>query len=230
VIIVIRIGIHYAHVTCGRKENGMELVLIRHGETEYNRADVFRGRNDLPLNERGRMQAQAASEYLAGEEFVAFCSSPLRRAMETAEAIAEPHGGNVRPLEDFIDVDYGEWSGKSIEEIAASWPREFATWAEDPEIAVFPRGEAVASVKERLQKGMERLAMEHDGRVLLVGHKLINRMILCYVLGLPTSGIWRMEQSNGAINRISREERGWTLRRLNDTAHLRGLESKEQKT
>jgi len=208
----------------------MELVLIRHGETEYNRADVFRGRIDLPLNERGRMQAHAASEYLAEEEFAAFYSSPLRRAMETAGAIAEPHGGKVRPMEDFIDVDYGEWSGKSIEEIASSWPREFAIWAEDPEKAVFPCGEAVTNVRERLREGMERLAREHDGRVLLVGHKLINRMILCYVLGLPTSGIWRMEQSNGAINNISWGERGWVLRRLNDTGHLRGLESREQET
>lgn len=208
----------------------MELVLVRHGETEFNRADVFRGRIDLPLNERGRMQAEAATDRLAAEKLDVFYSSPLSRSMETAAAIAEPHMGEVRPLPYFIDVDYGQWSGKNIEEIHASWPREFSIWAEDPDSAVFPGGEAVREVRKRLEEGLEWLAREHRGGVLLVGHKLINRMILCIVLGLPTSGIWKLEQSNGAINSISWGERGWVLRQLNDTGHLRGLESNEQMT
>ena len=208
----------------------MELVLVRHGETEYNRADVFRGRVDLPLNERGREQAGAAARYLEGEAFEAFYSSPLTRSMQTARAIAAPHGAEVEALDPFIDVDYGEWSGKSIEEIRRTWPREFAAWAENPEEAVFPGGESVSEVRERLRRGLEMLASRHEGRVLLVGHKLINRLVLCIVLDLPTRGIWRVEQSNGAINVISHGERGWVLRRMNDVAHLRGLESNDQQT
>jgi probable phosphoglycerate mutase len=133
-------------------------------------------------------------------------------------------------MEDFLDVDYGHWSGKSVDEIREGWPREFATWTDDPEMTVFPGGEAVREVRERLQAGLEYLAEEHEGTVLLVGHKLINRIIICIVLGLPTAGIWRVEQSNAAINFISRGERGWVLKRLNDTGHLRGLESNEQLT
>ena len=208
----------------------MELVLVRHGETEFNRADVFRGRVDLPLNERGKRQAKAAAGRLAAEELDDFYSSPLQRSMQTAAAIAEPHGGEVRPLEYFMDVDYGQWSGKNIGEIQASWPREFALWAEDPGSAVFPGGEAVSDVRRRLEEGLEWLAGEHNSGVLLVGHKLINRMILCIVLGLPTSGIWKVEQSNGAINHISWGERGWVLRSMNDVSHLRGLESNDQQT
>lgn len=208
----------------------MQLVLVRHGETEYNRADVFRGRVDLPLNERGRAQAEAASRYLEGEVFEAFYSSPLARSIQTARAIAAPHGGHVEALEYFIDVDYGEWSGKSIEEIGKAWPQEFASWAEDPESTVFPGGESVREVRERLRTGLEWLASRHAGTVLLVGHKLINRMVICIVLDLPTRGIWKVEQSNCAINVIDRGERGWVLRRMNDVAHLRGLESNEQRT
>jgi len=208
----------------------MELVLVRHGETEYNRADLFRGRLDLPLNERGVQQARAAAAYLSTLDFEAFCSSPLQRSVRTAEVIAEPHGGEVLPLEYFIDVDYGDWSGKSVDEIRDGWPREFAIWADDPERAVFPGGEAVREVRERLYEGLESLAQEYDGTVLLVGHKLINRIMICIVLGLPTAGIWRVEQSNAAINFISREERGWVLKRLNDISHLHGLESNEQQT
>ena len=208
----------------------MELILVRHGETEYNRADVFRGRVDLPLNERGQAQARAAADYLSARAFESFYCSPLLRAMQTAEAIAEPHGGDLDPNDYFIDVDYGEWSGKNITEIRENWPREFSIWSDNPEMAAFPGGEAVKEVRERLYEGLEMLSRTHEGTVLLVGHKLINRIMLCIILGLPTSGIWRVEQSNGAINFISRGKGGWVLCRMNDISHLRGIESKEQQT
>ncbi len=217
--------------TTGREERQrMELILVRHGETEFNRADVFRGRLDLPLNERGWEQAEAAARYLSDLAFDAFYSSPLKRSMETAEAIAAPHKGKVETLADFIDVDYGEWSGKSVEEVREGWPDLFALWTNDPGKLTFPGGESLAGVRDRLQRGLEDLAARNGGRVLLVGHKLINRMIICIVLGLPTAGIWRVDQSNGAINVIHHGERGWVLRRMNDVSHLRGLESRDQVT
>lgn len=211
-------------------DSGMELVLVRHGETDYNRADVFRGRVDLHLNRQGMQQALAAAKYLSGLAFEAFYSSPLKRSMETAAAISAPHGGEPVPLERFIDVDYGEWSGKSVEEVREGWPEEFRLWVEDPGSVVFPGGEALAEVRGRLEEGLRSLAEEHSGRVLLVGHKVINRLVVCIALGLPTSGIWRIEQSNGAINVISHGERGWVLTRLNDTTHLDGIESIDQRT
>jgi len=208
----------------------VELILVRHGETEYNRADVFRGRVDLPLNERGRMQARAAASRLSEHSFEAFYSSPLKRSLETARAIAEQHGGEVQPLADFNDVDYGLWSGKSVDEVREGWPEIFSKWVENPEAVVFPEGESLLSVRERLQAGLERLAGQHDGMVLLVGHKLINRLILCIVLELPTAGFWRVDQSNGAINVIAHGERGWMLRSMNDISHLKGMESADQRT
>lgn len=208
----------------------MELVLVRHGETAYNRADVFRGRSDLTLNDRGRMQARAAGRYLSGTPFAAFYASPLLRSMETAREIAAPHKSEVTPLDGFIDVDYGLWSGRSLDEVRAKWPEEYALWARDPEKVVFPGGESMREVRERLQAGLDRLAESQGGRALLVGHKVINRVIICIILGLTTAGIWRVEQSNGAINIISRDEKGWMLRRMNDTSHLEGIESNDQRT
>jgi len=209
----------------------MELVLVRHGETEYNRADLFRGRADLPLNDRGRRQAEAAGRYLAQLRFEAFYASPLKRAVETAALIAAPHGGTVTPLEEFIDVDYGLWSGKGVEEIRRAWPREFRLWSYEPEKVVFPGGESLEGVRRRLERGLELLRSRHRGRVLLVGHKVVNRLLLCVILGLPTSGIWRVEQDNGAVNIIRWEEtRGWVLVRMNDVSHLDGLASAPQRT
>lgn len=209
----------------------MELVLVRHGETEYNRADLFRGRADLPLNERGKLQAEAAGRYLAGLYFEGFYSSPLRRALETASLIAAPHGAGVSTMEEFVDVDYGLWSGKSVEEIKEAWPEEFRLWAEEPEKVIFPGGEALQEVRDRLERGLESLRSKHGGRVLLVGHKVVNRLLLCIVLGLSTSGLWKLEQDNGAINIIRWEEsRGWVLIRMNDVSHLQGLLSGPQRT
>lgn len=209
----------------------MELVLVRHGETEYNRADLFRGRADLPLNERGRQQAEAAGRYLARFDFEAFYASPLKRAVETASIIAAFHRGSVSTLDHFIDVDYGAWSGKSVEEIRSEWPREFHVWSEDPERVVFPGGESLADVRRRLETGLDLLRARHGGRVLLVGHKVVNRLLLCIFLGLPTSGIWKLEQDNGAVNVIRWEgNRGWVLVRMNDVSHLEGLASDPQMT
>lgn len=208
----------------------MELVLVRHGETEFNRMDVFRGHADLPLNDRGRTQARAVAACLSGESLDAFYSSPLSRSMETAREIAAPHKGEVVPLESFIDVDYGHWSGKSIDEVHARWPEEFVLWARDPEKVVFPGGESMKEVRERLRAGLETLARGHHGQVLLVGHKVINRLIICIILGLATSGIWRVEQSNGAINIISKGDTGWMLLHMNDIGHLEGITTKDQRT
>lgn len=208
----------------------MELVLVRHGETKYNRADLFRGRTDLDLNDRGLMQARAAAQYLSDLDFEAFYSSPMKRAVQTAAEIAAPHHGEVNPIDYFIDVDYGEWSGKGIDEVRTTWPEEFKLWANDPQNAVFPGGESVIAVWKRLQEGLDFLYDHHKGRILLVGHRLINRLILCIILGLPVSGFWRVDQSNGAINIITRGERGWMLVRMNDIGHLEDITSIDQQT
>ncbi len=208
----------------------MELVLIRHGETEFNRADIFRGRADPPLNERGLRQARAAAARLAALEMEAVYSSPLKRAMQTAGIIAGSHGLEVRSHPLFIDVDYGEWSGKSVDEVESAWPLEFSLWKEDPGRLCFPGGERLAEVRERLSRGLEELRDRHGGMVLLVGHKVVNRIILCICLGLGLEGIWRLDQSNGAINVIAAADSGWMLRRMNDVSHLEGCASPDQRT
>lgn len=208
----------------------MDLILVRHGETKYNRADVFRGRANLELDDRGRLQAEAAGAYLSGLDFDAFYSSPLLRAMETAQAIAASHGGAVAALPDFIDVDYGDWSGKSVAEVRANWPHEFETWISNPEMMIFPDGESMHEVRERVRRGLQRLEEGDRTRMLLVGHKLINRVIICAFLGMPLAGIWRIEQCNGAINVISKGVLGWMVMEMNNTCHLRGIESNPQRT
>jgi broad specificity phosphatase PhoE len=208
----------------------LDLILVRHGETKFNRADVFRGRADLELDDRGFEQARAAADYLSDLDFEAFYCSPLRRAVQTAEAIAAPHGGNVRALTDFIDVDYGDWSGKSVDEVRERWPGEMASWIRDPERLVFPGGESMYEAWKRVKRGLAAIEEERHARVLLVAHKLINRIILCQILGMPVEGIWRIEQDNGAINAIAWRATGAMLVEMNTTCHLRDIKSNRQDT
>jgi broad specificity phosphatase PhoE len=144
--------------------------------------------------------------------------------------IAAPHDGKVAPLADFIDVDYGQWSGKSVQEVRAQWPLEMETWMNDPENLVFPGGESMREVWDRVEKGIARLEREEKERLLLVAHKLINRIIMCQFLGMPIAGIWRIEQYNGAVNVISLRASGWMVLEMNNTCHLRGIESNPQQT
>ena len=208
----------------------MELYLVRHGETEMNRADVFRGRSDPPLNPRGLEQARAAGDTLSSLDFEAFYASPLTRSMQTARAIAEPHSGEVAPFPPFIDIDYGDWSGLGVEEVRARWPETLRQWAESPSGTIFPGGESLVGARERLREGLEALRELHSGRVLLVGHKVVNRITLCICLELGLEGIWRLDQSNGGINVIGTVDGGWMVRRMNEVGHLSACPSRDQLT
>lgn len=195
-----------------------------------NRADVFRGRSDPPLNETGREQARAAGESLACLEFQAFYASPLARSMQTAQAIADRHASEVRPLPTFIDIDYGAWSGLSVEEVRSRWPREFSLWSENPAEVAFPDGESLAGAYARLSEGLAGLLQDHAGRVLVVGHKVVNRLVLCLCLGLGPEGMWRLDQSNGAINVIEWRGESWMVKHLNDVGHLSSCMGRDQLT
>jgi broad specificity phosphatase PhoE len=136
----------------------------------------------------------------------------------------------VQPLGYFIDVDYGEWSGKTVEEVRRNWPREFELWVKRPGELVFPGGESLKEVCQRVNEGLLWLRDHNQQRVLLVGHKLVNRIILCIVLGLSLEGIWSIDQSNGAINVITTFDERWMIRRMNDVSHIESCLSREQLT
>lgn len=199
----------------------MRLYLIRHGETDYNRKDLFRGRADLPLNDVGRAQAVRLGEYFRGIGIDAVYASPLKRAMHTASSIAKATEKEVVPLREFVDIDYGEFTGRSVEDVRDQFPEAFHLWKNEAEKAVFPKGESIAEVSERLRKGLELLLSRHEGNtVLLTGHKVINRITICEALGFGASCLWRFDQSNAAVNLIEWIDGFSVLRFHNATNHL----------
>ncbi len=198
-------------------------LLVRHGQTEWNRIERFRGRADVPLNETGLQQAAATGQRIAQQwQVSAIYSSPLSRAMRTAEAIAAHYFLAVQPHPGMIDIDYGEWQGLSPEEVAKQWQKELDLWYNQPHLCRIPGGETLNDLRARSLKTIQELAKRHpDQTIVVVGHTVINRVLLLAILGLGNERFWRLRQDTCAINVFEEADGDFTLVSLNDTCHLR---------
>ena len=201
------------------------LILVRHGQTEWNRVERFRGRADVPLNETGLAQAEATGRRLAvGGQAAAIYSSSLSRAVSTAEAIARHSGVSFQVHPGLTDIDYGEWQGLSPDEVRQRWPEMLDAWYHAPQAARIPGGETLDEVRARAMDAVKALTSAHAGdSIILVGHTVINRVILLGALGLDNSRFWRLRQDPCAINVIAWENGEFTMVSLNDTCHLNDI-------
>lgn len=203
----------------------MRLFLIRHGETVWNKEEVFRGRADVPLNGHGREQAERAGQALAGLELAAVYSSPLSRAVETARAVAAPHGLQVEILEGLNDLDYGNWEGLSLKEVEERYPADYRTWAEAPHTVTFEGGESLEMARHRAVAAVEQIKARHTGcSVAVVTHRVICKLLLLHFMGVDSSRFWLVKQDTCAINLVEFPPgHGPVLCKVNDTCHLRPL-------
>jgi broad specificity phosphatase PhoE len=199
------------------------MVLVRHGQTEWNRVERFRGRADVPLNETGLAQAEATGRRVAKEwQPAAVYSSPLSRAVKTAEAITRPFNLPVQIHSGIADIDYGQWQGLTPDEVKQRWPEIHHTWYNAPHTARIPGGETLDEIRARAMAAVSEIAARHAGRtVALVSHTVVNRVILLAILGLGNDRFWRLRQDTCAINVFEVEAGESTLVSLNDTCHLR---------
>jgi broad specificity phosphatase PhoE len=145
------------------------ILLARHGETDWNREGRFQGHADPPLNRTGRAQAVDLSVALMAEQLAAVYSSPLRRALETAEVLAASHGLEPVPVDELREVDVGSWSGLTRAEVEERFPTEFGRWLDYGQ--GWEDGETYEEMGRRAVDALLRLAAAHDGeRVLAVTH------------------------------------------------------------
>lgn len=208
-----------------RESTMTTIILVRHGETEWNRVERFRGRADVPLNQVGLEQAAATGRRIAATwQPVAFYSSPLSRAIRTAEAGASHFNLPVIAYPDLLDIDYGLWQGLSPTEARQKWPETVTAWYEAPHTVQIPEGESLAQLRQRAMVAVAHLAGMHPGEtIVLVGHTVINRIILLGVLGLGNERFWHLCQDTCAINVIETGQDDYVLVSLNDTCHLQQL-------
>lgn len=200
------------------------IILVRHGETDWNKELIFRGRIDVPLNETGLMQARRTAAALREVPLKAVYSSPLSRAYVTASAIAEAKGMTAVKEEAFNDPSFGLWEGRPVAEVAREYPDEFRKWREAPHLWKAPEGETLAGVRERSWLRLLDLIRELEGETLaIVSHRVVLKLLILAALGLDESKFWMVAQSPCAINVLIRKDDCFVLSKLNETCHLQSL-------
>ncbi len=200
----------------------MRLILVRHGETPYNEGGRVQGIGDTELNEKGRTQAQLLARALEKEEVTAIYSSPLKRALETAHIIAEPHGLEVMVEANLREIDAGELDGLTYVEMAERYGEFLREWVKGSTTLRMPGGESMAELQGRAWGAIENIAAANrDGVVIIASHYFAIQSILCRALNI--SSFRRVRIDLGGMSILNFGERGISLALLNDTCHLEGL-------
>jgi broad specificity phosphatase PhoE len=200
------------------------LYLVRHGATDANlrRPYVLQGRGiDLPLNATGAQQAERVAALLAQNPVVAVYSSPMRRALETARAIAARCGLEVVVREELIECNVGRWEGLNWDGVREQFPREYEDFQRDPSQFPYMGGETYADVARRAVPVLEELLQQHRGQEFAaVAHNIVNRVSVATFLGLDLSRAKEIHQANGGVNVVRRENGRTQLLTLNSAFHL----------
>lgn len=209
---------------------GVRLLLVRHGETEWNRQTRFQGQIDVPLNDNGKEQGRKAGEFLKDVVIDFAVSSSMLRPKETAELILSHHPGVNLELEDGLrEISHGLWEGKLETEIEQEFPGELQRWRLVPAQVQMPKGENLEQVWQRSVVAWQEIikdAMEKELQTgLVVAHDATNKTLLCHILGLSADNFWNFRQGNGAVSVIDYPSglNGLpVLQAMNITGHLGG--------
>jgi probable phosphoglycerate mutase len=198
--------------------------LIRHGQTDWNKEAVFRGRADKPLNMTGKREGLAVAFALEDTSLSGVYASPLARAIQTLEETADRHGQDVKVVEDLTDIDFGQWQGKPKDEVARDFTDGYRTWMDHPEEMEFPGGESLVGAADRAAAAIEKLADEHEGRQLAVcTHRVICKAIVCRLVGIDLARFWQIKIDTASITALNRHQGRWILEKLNTDFHLAPL-------
>ena len=193
-----------------------ELILVRHGETLLNAARITQGWSDSELSELGRDQVRRLAERVKALQPTALYSSPLGRAMSTAQAIADVTGLEIVQLDDLREMNYGRWEGRAFLDIRRDDEDIYKRWVAD-EHCPCPEGESHHDVRQRLQRVFEAVDSE---RPVLVAHGTAIRIGMTALLNLPVMSALRFAQDNAALNHFARRSDGqWVLKVWNHAGY-----------
>lgn len=200
----------------------MNLVLVRHGETEWNKLGKFQGHLDVGLNSRGVAQAQETAREVLGWKHSVVFSSPLLRTMQVAEEISRLSGKPVVPVAGFMELSLGDLEGVTGEEMRAGWPEVYAGWNANPASVSMPGGESLTDLQERAWNSLLELerARPREETLVVVSHNFTIRSMICKVLGIPLTNFHRMSLSLGSICIVESDQRGRRLMHYNSVCHL----------
>jgi broad specificity phosphatase PhoE len=197
------------------------LLLVRHGETEWNRERRWQGQYDLPLTAEGEAQSRATALRLAGVGALALYSSDLIRAQQTATAISATTGLDVQLDAGLREVDVGSWVGMTSDEAAIKDPQGHARWVTGG--TGWTDGETYPAMAVRVVAAVERIVDRYAGRdrVIIVAHGGPIRALAAHAVGLAGDGRTHLSAGpNASITTIDVRETGWRLMGYNDAGHI----------
>lgn len=199
----------------------MKLILVRHGETDWNREQRFQGQANQGLNVTGHRQAAALAEGLRAAAADVVVASDLRRAQETAYPIASVFGLSVQLESRVREVAFGAWEGLTYSDVQQQFPGGLSAWQKDALHVAPPRGETLMQVNERVQAALSNLTDQYRHQtVVLITHGGPIRLLLCLVLGLAPQAHWRFALDLASLSVLQLYDEDVMLTSLNDTHHL----------
>jgi broad specificity phosphatase PhoE len=199
----------------------MRLILVRHGETKWNRENRVVGHIGIALNSNGRRQVELLAKKLKDDSVSAIHSSPLRRARETAAAIARIHGLRVIDDDAFKEIDAGEMEGLTFDEVMERYSGFIEDWMKGSTSLRMPGGESMSDLQQRTWPAVERIVGENPHSVIvLVSHSLAILSIITKALGMAPFNFRRLQVSVASISILNFREHGASLALFNDTCHL----------
>ncbi|MDY6834288.1 MAG: histidine phosphatase family protein [Chloroflexota bacterium] len=197
----------------------IQMMLVRHGQTDGNIQGRYQGRTDVDLNQVGREQANKLAQRLSSEKIGYIYSSSLKRAMQTAEAVAKLHGMTVIPREDIREIDVGDLEGMTVEEIERKYGSQRELWENNSWCP--PGGESLVQLNHRVGKFIEDIRQRHDeNTILVVAHGGTLRSLLSNCLEFGTHTWPRISIDSASLSIITLNEDRAMLSLLNDTCHL----------
>jgi probable phosphoglycerate mutase len=194
-------------------------VLVRHAQNDWVRTGKLAGRTPgVHLNDEGKRQAEALGARLADKKIAAIYSSPLERAVETAEAVASHHPDLQVILEEGIaEADFGQWAGERLRKLSRT--RLWGVVQHYPSGAQFPQGETIRAMQARAVDALERIARLHSGNVVVVSHADLLKAIIAHYAGTHLDLFQRIDIAPASISIIDLGRYGPRIVRLNDTCH-----------
>ncbi|MBA3944126.1 MAG: histidine phosphatase family protein [Herpetosiphonaceae bacterium] len=209
----------------------MRLILVRHGESEWNRSSRYQGQADAPLSDLGIRQAEALGQRLALEKLDAIYASPLQRALRTAEAIARFHP-HVPFTQDkaLYEIHHGDWQGLLAKEVREQYPEGLDEWRMYPTRSQMPNGESFSNILKRTLNFRERMLQLHLNETVLVStHDVVIKILIADALGMPMDRLNRIWVTNASISVLEYADALPFLVSLGEACHLGQLETVREK-
>lgn len=202
------------------------LYLVRHGETSGNANETFRGILNLALTEKGKEQAGYLAVAFSKKNPDAVYSSPLKRALDTADPVSEPHILPVSIESRFTDMDFGEWQGKGVSEVKALYPEIYNEWIENPYRVKIPgAGNLAVHAKEAFSALNEIARIHENGEIIIISHRLTLKTLISSALGTGEYGFWKIRIDCASISLLEFDGKHFILSLLNEKCHLRSSSS-----